>query len=140
MRKLLIASIAILVIGATALTADLNGVWEGTGRGRCETPTGIIIYPWHEWSGTMVNGVTFSGDWRDQNGQRGKCSGSVIAISPTTALCVGTWNWIDASFDPPVVYEMGSFQMYFNYVADTCWGTWTAYSGEGGTMRGYDTD
>ena len=141
-KKLLIAALAvILLIGATPLFADLEGTWEGNGEGSCETPTGIIIYPWETWNGDVLNGA-FDGNWEDPDGNHGTFHGGITSFfttvppSYTFAGCEGTWTWIDPSGLEPI--ELGSFWMTFNVDLDICWGEWLPYTNaQGGTMWGW---
>lgn len=140
-KKLIIALAVILAIGATPIAADLDGIWEGYGEGSCETPTGIIIYPWETWNGTVENG-TFEGVWEDSDDNYGDFLGSITHFytpeppTYTFAHCEGTWTWVDPEGAAPT--EMGDFSMEFNLGLDTCWGEWLPYTNaQGGTMWGW---
>jgi hypothetical protein len=142
-KKLLITALAVILLaGATPLAAELDGTWEGNGEGSCETPTGIIIYPWETWYGDVLNGA-FDGNWEDPDGNYGTFHGGIIffyiSVEPpsyTMAHCEGTWTWMSPDGLEPI--EMGGFSMEFNLGLEICDGEWWPYSGaEGGTMWGW---
>ncbi|TKJ43653.1 hypothetical protein CEE36_02925 [candidate division TA06 bacterium B3_TA06] len=143
-KKLMLTALAVIfLIGATPLFAELDGIWEGYGEGSCETPAGIIIYPWQTWNGSLESWL-FTGHWQDLDGSSGGFQGAVISLAKsveppyhTVAHCEGTWTWMDPSGLEPL--EMGPFNMEFNLDIDTCWGNWYSYSspGIGGTMWGW---
>ena len=142
-KKLLIAALAVIfLLGATPLAAELDGIWEGYGEGSCETPAGIIIYPWQNWNGTVENG-TFEGVWEDSDGNYGDFHGGIIyfyiSVEPpshTFAHCEGTWTWVRSEGTIPI--ETGGFSMESNLDLETCEGEWSSCANsEFGTMWGY---
>jgi hypothetical protein len=137
-KRILIAVVAIVMLGTTPILAELDGKWKGEGDGIWihSSPSGIaVLHPWQNWEGIVKNG-SFTGTWSDAAGYTGGFQGSVTAISLTTALVQGTWSWYDISG----IMLVGPFQMKFNYIDEVCKGTWTSYDAKSaeplGTMWG----
>ncbi len=145
MRKSLMAIIAVmLLVAAAPALAQLDGDWKGQGKGVCSPPpfwpNDIPIYAWQTWTGT-TKGDDFFGSWKDETGKYGNFSGKILWISESQAYAEGTWTWVyNPDVDPPQEYEMGPFQMTFDYFpveTPYCNGKWqTDYSNEGGSMKG----
>ncbi len=145
-KKILIAALAVIFLaGATPLAAEY---WMGNGEEiPWEEPGGLIVYPWLEWSGTLVDGV-FSGKWEDPTSGDGEIppdtvfrvfSGSIIYFytpyegGPTFAHCEGEWNI--AYLNRMLI--CGPFSMEFNITDGTCEGSWESFDGFCGTMWGW---
>jgi hypothetical protein len=129
-KKLLTVVVAAVFLAAAApLSAELEGHWEGEGDGWCYSPDGsnIPVYAWQTWQGDVDLGsiVSFTGTWADEVGHEGGFSGSIIALSQTTAICQGTWTLVTPDGAQPIV--MGPFHMTFHYAAyqETCEGYWS---------------
>jgi hypothetical protein len=124
--------VAGLVLAATPAFAVLDGVWQGSGDGKCIISSSMVIYPWENWKGNVQNGL-FLGEWSDSKGNHGEFKGALVSIGLTTARFEGEWYWIDGT-----KYNlMGNFIMNFNFVKETCKGEWQRYlSSEHGSMKG----
>lgn len=144
MRKTLIPVVVVALLCATPLLAQLEGTWAGEGEGACSpppvTPTDFPIYAWQNWKGVVEDDV-FTGEWYDADGNDGIFKGEIILSTPEDAYCEGQWYWYDERFDPPRLYRMGPFSMKFKLEEAICYGEWkSAYSNEGGTMKGEKVD
>ena len=138
-KKLLIAALAVIFLaGATPLAAQLPGTWQGTGTGSTQTPTErpFLIYPWQTWGGTL-HGLEFTGMWVDQRGFHGCFRGETPPISPPEfAVYRGEWTWINDETGDTIT--MGTFEMTFFFLEDTCEGEWWRYcTPDHGTMTGH---
>jgi hypothetical protein len=121
-KRIGIAVVAILMLAATPIFAELDGQWKGEGEGTWSPPSGIILNPWQSWEGRVKEGV-FWGTWSDADGHTGGFHGSIIALSPTTASAQGTWTWYDITG----ITVVGPFEMSLNYVNETCKGWWSSF-------------
>lgn len=142
-RLLLVVALVTLISGVTSVSVLLAGTWEGTGTGNCPNPTSNPVEtmrPWHEWNGEIPEDeTTFSGQWCDPAGVHGTFQGSNTS-SQSENIYLGTWNAVDDEVFPPVVYEMGTFEMEFS--GDECRGHWWTYDSDmfRGTMEGRRVD
>jgi hypothetical protein len=144
-KTILGAAVLVLFTAAVPVSADLVGVWAGTGTGNCHPP-GTVIYPWSVWEGKVyvseVQNITiFEGSWEDELGNHGTFRGRVLPLSPAPdeKICIGRWTWYDpegVSAEPVVG---GQFRMVFHPEEAVCEGTWKSKwpsSSEVGTMEG----
>ena len=139
MRKLLLAAIAvILFVAAVPASAQLDGNWKGTGDGFCPPPPAVTsdfpIYAWQSWTGETKDDV-FRGRWCDKTGNYGNFEGEILWVTEEEAYCEGTWTWFYVTSDEITEYDMGRFNMCFEYFpveTPYCYGLWATYSGVGG--------
>ncbi|NLI98702.1 hypothetical protein GX441_08610 [bacterium] len=131
MRKVLpIITILAVLAGAAPLFADLDGLWEGEGKGVCyppfPTPSIHPIYAWQKWSGYVENKEVFYGKWADERGNFGQFEGKILPLSPSDkyVVCEGRWTWFNTLVKPPKEITMGKFTMNFYYNEDVCEGKW----------------
>ena len=137
-KILLTGLVVILLLGATPLSAQLAGTWEGIGTGEAHPPCHLPIYPWQDWIGEIPNSEdVFSGEWKDSLENRGTFEGEITISSVTQAYCEGYWTWDDPSA-PSII--AGEFEMIFYIYEERCEGTWTCIwpsPGLPGTIRGW---
>ncbi|MBN2379645.1 hypothetical protein JXM67_07585 [candidate division WOR-3 bacterium] len=125
MRKsLLIALTVILLAGALPATAQVAGTWAGEGSGSCYPPSGIVIHPWQTWKGEIPNTEqTFTGRWRDEDGNHGSFFGRLAPFStPETVIYQGYWTLET----PAGISKGGEFTMTFYFLEGECKGAWTS--------------
>ena len=137
----MIALVAIMVIGAVPLSAQVAGNWAGTGTGNCYPRNNTVIYPWHKWEGQIPNSQdVFSGTWSDALGNNGIFKGKVeFTPIPELARAKGSWYWFDPLSPSNVPVYGGDFEMDFWFTMNKCNGTWTTIwpsSSAVGTMKG----
>lgn len=139
MRKFLFAALAAtLIMGATPLFAEADGIWTGTGTGHTHPPIPIPLYieAWKYWKGE-VQGDKFTGEWRDDF-EHGFFKGVLIFATPEETHCTGEWYWIAANGE---AYLMGPFKMTFYLEGNDCKGQWKVYHDDDiGTMKGKKAD
>ncbi len=146
MRKIIpVVAAAIILFWGAPLFADLDGLWEGEGKGYCyppfPTPYAYTIYAWQKWSGCVENKEVFYGKWEDEKGNYGQFEGKILPVSPSDKYVIGEgkWTWFNVFGKEPEEITMGPFTMYFYYNDDYCEGKWwTDYSPsiKIGTMTG----
>jgi hypothetical protein len=131
MKKIMpILTIAMLFAGASPLLADLDGLWEGEGKGYCNppfpTPYEYRIYAWQKWTGYVENKEVFYGKWEDEKGNYGRFEGKILPKSPSDqyVICQGKWTWFNVFGKVPEELTMGPFTMNFYYKDDYCEGKW----------------
>jgi hypothetical protein len=122
-KRIVLAALTVLVfVSAIAIGAELSSRWYGKGEGKTTppipTPYQVVIYPFHEWLGDIID-KEFRGAWVDDN-DYGEFWGKVTPISKTVSHCKGTWTWLG----PFGHIKMGSFEMYFDFEKKTCEGKW----------------
>lgn len=143
-KKLIFAFMVICTISTSPLLADLNGLWEGEGKGVCyppfSTPYAYPIYAWQLWNGTVEKDGLFYGEWKDEKGNYGRIKGEMIPVpTPDMAIAKGVWTWYNIFVDPPEEIEMGDFNMTFHIHDEYCEGKWWSYTSptaRPGTMWG----
>ena len=120
-RILLLIMIPVLVCLAAGPITPVTGIWVGEGKGNVHPP-GTTIYPWQHWKGEVPNsGDTFSGAWKDEDGNCGKFKGKIDWISLTVAVAKGYWTWDHPDVVTPIA---GKFKMFFHPYELKCKGEW----------------
>lgn len=149
-KKLLIALVAMLTIGASAAFAN----WSGTGTGIC-TDGNDSFGPFATWEGSVQYDTTkipweitgFAGTWTDAiNGESGTFSGTWVRLNPPEQVpgiyrSTGTWGRIVSGGTAEV--EWGGYTITFTIpmppLPGSCSGTWnTTFPGwyGNGTITG----
>lgn len=126
-KKILVTTLTLLVVlSAVAICLEYGGRWYGKGWGTTTppipTPNEIVIYPFHEWKGDIVNNEFF-GVWIDEKhngyGQfRGKVEQTHIKDITRSK---GKWSWMTPK---GYLITMGTYEIYFNNKTWKCEGKW----------------